>query len=106
MRISDWSSDVCSSDLVTTDVGIVTVPCRLRFAEAVSVRAMWLVWLTLVTRSEVPSCLPSLGEVRALPQFVPACSAVRPGRAPGRRRGVDADRELRLAIRVRPVRRA
>src|SRR3546814_16910482 len=64
-------------DDVTTDVGIVTVPCRLRFAEAVSVRAMWLVWLALVTRSEVPSCLPSLGEVRALPQFVPACSAVR-----------------------------
>src|SRR3546814_16558785 len=47
MRISDWSSDVCSSDLVALDVGLVDVrvagdlqPVLLQLRERVVLRAV------------------------------------------------------------------
>src|SRR3546814_18156881 len=33
MRISDWSSDVCSSDLVDTAIGCIGAACRRRIDE-------------------------------------------------------------------------
>src|SRR3546814_5739068 len=38
LRISDWSSDVCSSDLVTAEV--ITFGCRLNAADSDAMRAL------------------------------------------------------------------
>src|SRR3546814_1534041 len=43
MRISDWSSDVCSSDLQEDDPGIIFLPARLLMV-AFGVACVWMTW--------------------------------------------------------------
>src|SRR3546814_9398791 len=58
MRISDWSSDVCSSDLAATRVLAVSI-VRDRFAGRAMAKVMSLTFIVFLS---VPMLAPTLGQ--------------------------------------------
>src|SRR3546814_9539363 len=61
MRISDWSSDVCASDLGSTDRSTVTT--KPMWTSSTGVACEWMIWVYL-SRS---GCFSSMSLVRVIP---------------------------------------
>src|SRR3546814_4816247 len=107
MRISDWSSDVCSSDLAVTEIGLIYHRhCQAIIAEAEAAQAIIDNVQTEpagLVRVSCPVLLSRIVLSRIVPEFLAAYPRVRLMVDATNRRVDVIEEGFDLAIRVRPV---